>query len=407
MLKLKKRQYDLIKWNNMVKILIDGIHLGPEMMGVGRYVFRILEYFIQTEKSMQFYVIVMANTPKSFLPQGPNVEYLYVSWLNQLWHGLVVIPKLVRTVQPNAVLIPYDTPVGPLQRPYAMVFTEIPHNIRPKEVKGPGFIKWKLQKLLFRLLTPVSLRQAAAVFPISSYNTGWLVNEVHVDPGKIILALCAPAADFHRLSREVKKDEVWRRLGTPQGYILIFYTGAQRENIDIVLQVYNRLVEQGHLQDLVISGVRDHMRPYLVTLFADFAWRDRVKILPFITGDNVFSQLAEIYGSAQVYLDPSLHEGFGMQVIEAMACGAPVVCSNRASLPEVAGDAAILVDPMNVGEIVAALDRVLRDETLRQELMRRGYKRSGMYSWPRTAKIILTKLRDIVSGNQNGQPLSH
>ena len=356
---------------------------------------------------MQFYVIVMDNIPKSILPQGPNVEYLYVSWLNQLWHGLVVVPKLVRTVQPDAVLIAYDTPVGPLQRPYAMVFTEVPHNIRPKELKGPGYIKWKLQKLLFRLLTPGSLRKAAAVFPISHYNTGWLVNEAHVDPGKIILAPCAPAADFQRLSREVKKDEVWRKLETPQGYILVFYTGAQRENIDIVLQVYNRIVEQGHLQDLVIAGVRDHDRPYLITLFADFAWRDRVKIIPFITGDNVFSQLAEIYGSAQIYLDLSLHEGFGMQVVEAMACGAPVVCSNRASLPEVAGDAAMLVDPMNVEEIVAALERVLRDETHRQELIKRGYARAERYSWPRTARIILTKLQEIVSVKQDEQPVGH
>ena len=105
--------------------------------------------------------------------------------------------------------------------------------------------------------------------------------------------------------------------------------------------------------------------------------------------------MAEIYTAASVYLDPSLHEGFGMQVIEAMACQIPVVCSNRGALPEVAGDGALLVNPQNINEMAEAVIRVLSWDSVRDQLIRQGYENSRAYSWPATARIIHQGLLDL------------
>ncbi|MCK4263643.1 MAG: glycosyltransferase family 4 protein, partial [Candidatus Aminicenantes bacterium] len=103
-----------------------------------------------------------------------------------------------------------------------------------------------------------------------------------------------------------------------------------------------------------------------------------------------------LYSGAEIFLYPSLYEGFGLPVLEAMSCGSPVITSNLSSLPEVAGDAAILVDPMNVEEIVQAMEKLLRDRELRKELKRKSLERAKFFSWEMAAKETLHLYEDIL-----------
>jgi glycosyltransferase involved in cell wall biosynthesis len=135
---------------------------------------------------------------------------------------------------------------------------------------------------------------------------------------------------------------------------------------------------------------------------SSFHWRDRVRIIPFLESGRE-KELVEVYTAASIYLDPSLQEGFGMQVIEAMACGAPVVCSNRGALPEVAGNAALLVDPEDPAETASAVKKVLTDEVLQMKLRAYGYERAASFSWEHTAKIIHKGLIEAVDGRKKGE----
>jgi glycosyltransferase involved in cell wall biosynthesis len=122
-----------------------------------------------------------------------------------------------------------------------------------------------------------------------------------------------------------------------------------------------------------------------------------VRVLPFF-GEGEMGELAGVYAGASVYLDLTLHEGFGMQVIEAMACGTPVVCSDRGALPEVAGNAAILVDPTDADAAARAVMDVARDAGGREELARHGRAQAGMYSWKETARVIAEGLAELQGG---------
>ncbi|MBI3286527.1 MAG: glycosyltransferase family 4 protein, partial [Chloroflexi bacterium] len=121
---------------------------------------------------------------------------------------------------------------------------------------------------------------------------------------------------------------------------------------------------------------------------------DRVRLLDYVPSED----LPGLLGGSRLLVQPSLYEGFGLPLLEAMAAGVPVVASNAASLPEVAGDAAILVDPRDVDAWREALRKALTDEALRQELIRRGSRRADLFSWERCARETLTVLERVGGG---------
>jgi alpha-1,3-rhamnosyl/mannosyltransferase len=145
---------------------------------------------------------------------------------------------------------------------------------------------------------------------------------------------------------------------------------------------------------LVIAGSWDARYPEARHRVAELGLADRVVFL----GPVAEAELPALYTGAELFVFPSLYEGFGLPVLEAMACGTPVVCSNVSSLPEVAGDAACQVNPLAVDELAAAIGRVLGDAALRQQMRERGLAQAARFSWPRTAQETLAVYRQITAG---------
>jgi glycosyltransferase involved in cell wall biosynthesis len=378
-----------------IRALVDGIHLGAEMMGVGLYVYNTLKHMSDiVDNSIQFYVAVMDKTPLAILPQSSNIEYVHIPWRNHLWHGFAALPKLARNLQPDVVWIPYETPVGFINQPYAILCHDVPKKIRSAQAYWrPRTLRECIRDKVFDLLLQKTLGKARIVFSNSHYVAKWLKEEKRINPSRLRLAPCAPGADFGSMGQAIQPETVWQKLGTPDGYLLIFYTGDPRENLGRIPEVFDAIVKKGIRSALVVAGVRDRVRPYVEQLFSPFPWRHRVRIVPFLAANKAF-ELAEVYTAALVYLEPSLHEGFGMQVVEAMSCGVPVVCSNRGALPEVANGAALMVDPVNVSEISEALIKVLSDNSLQEQLVSRGYARAACFNWTKTARVIYNGLID-------------
>jgi glycosyltransferase involved in cell wall biosynthesis len=151
---------------------------------------------------------------------------------------------------------------------------------------------------------------------------------------------------------------------------------------------------------LVLAGGYGDGRPELAGLAASLGITDRV----VFTGRVDDADLPALYAEAAVYVTPSLEEGFGSTVLEAMACGAPVVTSNRAALPEVVGDAGLLFDAEQEKDIASVLSRVLSDAALADDLRRRALARAGLYTPARTTGRVLALLREVANGAAAGAP---
>jgi glycosyltransferase involved in cell wall biosynthesis len=228
--------------------------------------------------------------------------------------------------------------------------------------------------------------RAARITVPSEYTRSEMVELLDVDPARIVVT----SEGAHERFRPTPRDERWlrERFGIEGRYVLSVGTLEPRKNLIAALRAFDRLDAGCTLVLAGGSGWRNE------ALHAEIArTRGTVVVTGFVSDD----ELVRLYGAAACFVYPSLYEGFGLPPLEAMACGAPVVTSDTASLPEVVGDAGLLVDPHDVDALAAAIASVLEDPARAADLRERGLERSRRFSWERTAQATADVYRDAVA----------
>lgn len=226
-----------------------------------------------------------------------------------------------------------------------------------------------------------AVRRAAALICISEATRRDLVAR---HPAAASKAVVTPLAASGALAAPAAPDAVRAKHGLHRPFVLAAGTVEPRKNLVGLMDAWAGLEGDA---ELVLVGPPGWETEGIVRR----ARADRVRMLGFVPDD----ELAALYGLCAVFAYPSLYEGFGLPVLEAMACGAPVVTSNLSSLPEVAGDAAILVDPRDPAALRGALARLLADPAERARLAAAGRERAATFTWERTARKTLEALRAV------------
>jgi glycosyltransferase involved in cell wall biosynthesis len=248
----------------------------------------------------------------------------------------------------------------------------------------------RLNRWYLNATMPLFCRRAGHIIAVSEQSKRDVIAAYGVPPEKITVIYEAADPRFCPQPAETVAD-VRARYGLPDRYLLFVGTIEPRKNLGRVLTAFERLHVEGLTDALVIVGKRGW-------LYDDFFARleaspaKQAVIFPGFVPD---ADLPAVYAGAQAFAFPSEFEGFGLPVLEAMACGAPVVCSNTSSLPEVAGDAALLVDPLDVDALTAALRRALIDPALAADLRARGLAQAARFSWARAAEETLAIYRRV------------
>jgi len=232
------------------------------------------------------------------------------------------------------------------------------------------------------------LGYASHIITISDFIRCEILDELHLPAEKVTAIPLAPDLFFFPRKRG-KAEVVVEALGLPRDYILFVGTLEPRKNLPILIKA--AAVCESDIP-IVLVGWEGWGSEEWLEMVKDQGLRSRI----FTTGYVDEESLACLYSNALALVFPSLYEGFGLPVLEAMACGCPVICSDAASLPEVAGNAAILIDPAEFEDLAVAIDRVVSDSALRMDLIKKGFERAGQFSWERTAKQTLEVFRSVV-----------
>ena len=178
----------------------------------------------------------------------------------------------------------------------------------------------------------------------------------------------------------------------PERYFLFVGTLEPRKNLDRILDAFERLRAHEHGVDLVITGASGWKNEAFMRVLRDSPLRSRVHVTGYVSR----GELGRIYRNALGLLFPSLYEGFGFPVLEAMRWGTPVITADRSAMPEVAGGAALLVDPLDAGGIARAMARLMSDEALRSSLSRRGRIRADAFDWQRAAREMRIIFQEVM-----------
>lgn len=201
---------------------------------------------------------------------------------------------------------------------------------------------------------------------------------------------------FFPLPQE-KHDSLRAKYGLPEEFILSVATSVGRKNIPMLLNVFGNLLKKGRKEKFLVVAGSPQVKAEIKEIINKKSLQNHVLCCSEISK----TALSHFYNLAKCFAFPSLYEGFGLPVLEAMACGCPVIASNVSSLPEIGGKAAVFADPNSEDEISGAIEKVLDDGGLRNDMIKKGLEQAGLFSWEKTALETLKIYEKVLSAEDN------
>ena len=248
-----------------------------------------------------------------------------------------------------------------------------------------------------RLTVRHSVKKAARILTLSEHTRRDMIETYGTSPERITAIPLAAPSYFGRVREERELQRVRHIYGIEGDYILCVSSIQPRKNLSRLVRAYESLRNKrgpGKLPKLVLVGKCAWLYDETLRSIEEGRMKDSI----ILTGYVPQSDLPALYSGSICFVYPSYFEGFGLPPLEAMKCGTPVIAGNRTSLPEVVGDAGILVDPFDVNCIAAAIERLVDDPDLRQQLSVKGVARSRLFDWNETARRTLNVYEQVVGG---------
>lgn len=371
---------------------IDGIPLATLKSGIGHYTSELASGLANSFPETRFQLIapVAVDIERETLPSNLEVVQVAVNALRRRW-WTIGLPLYVRQ---NHLTLYHGTNYNvPLWRrcPTVVTIHDLSLLLYP-ETHREDLVQRARRRL------PTMTRVAAHVITDSESVKTEITQHLGIPVEKITAVPLAPRPTFQAM-RKHDAEEVLRRIGIEQEFILFVGTVEPRKNLITLVRAFDTLMRETDLRpQLVIAGQKGWLTDELYSYVDQSTLRDRVLFTGYVSD----SDLRALYSSCRASVYPSLYEGFGLPPLEAMACGAPVITSRIPVIMETSEGAGILINPTSVPELTGALVQLLTSPGKREALSKAGLERAAQFTWERTARRTFEVYEEVL--RMGGRP---
>lgn len=358
--------------------------------GIGTYIINLIKHLEKIDRINEY--ILYSNpitadryTPKeeNFFVKSVNELYRIPGFLYLVYFSIELKRRKIELFHGPCFLLP---PVKVCK--YIVTIHDLTFKVYPQMMKG-------LDSLYYNLFVPLSAKNADVIIADSFNTKKDIIKYLGIDEKKIEVVYPGVDERFSPIQNISQLDNFQRRYNLPANFILTVSTLEPRKNIIRLVNAYHKL-KTSLDHKLVIAGAKGWKYSSVFERVKELNLQNSVIFTNYIPDE----ELPLLYNLADMFVFPSLYEGFGLPVLEAMACGTPVITSNVASLPEVIGEAGLLINPLNENELVNAIYQVLSDKKLSTQLAQKGIKQAKLFSWEKSALEIKKIYERILYGYQ-------
>lgn len=353
-------------------------------LGIGRYMKCLVEAILAQEPLGDYLLILPPGAEDMIQVGGSRAEIVTPKLKYYSIREQIQLPRILREHRIDLLHAPHF--MLPLVRPCASVVTI--HDVIGLTCKED--IQSRIGRAYYRWMIAAAVRLADRIITDSKFSRDDIVRCLGADPEKVKVIYPGISADFQQISDGDELEKIRSKHRIEDDYIVYAGIYKPRKNHAGLLRAFRTVVANGGRANLVLVGPLKEGERELRRLAEELGISQKVIFTGFV--DDY--ELRALYSGAKVYACPSLYEGFGFTVLEAMACGIPVVCAGETSLPEVAGEAALYADARSPEEFGEALHKVFTNESLRGALIEKGRKNLRRFSWANTAKETLGVYQD-------------
>ncbi len=380
-----------------MKVLIDATGVtNKEKAGVGVYAKNLLDHLTRADTTFEWFILAQDDDPELDLSRHPNVTMLWVParvfrilpfrlLLEQMYLPFLLKRRGIEVIHS----LHYAFPLLRFGTRQVVTFHDMTFFNMPE-------VHERLKVLYFRFFMRAGVRSADRIIFVSHSAQADCIARLGKPRGQTSVIPHGKNEAFRPGISLAGLDHLQEKYGLPKRFVLYIGTVEPRKNLPRLIEAFASIAAENPDLHLVIAGKKGWMTESLFATIKKFDLTSRIVFTGFIAEAEKPLFLA----ACTLFVYPSLYEGFGLPALEAIACGAPTITSNTSALPEVVGDAAILIDPANTAALAEAMQSVLLDPVLRKDLQTRGPLQAAQFTWEKAATLSADVYRSLGSSGQ-------
>ena len=350
--------------------------------GMGIYTINFLNELAKIDKETKYILYADVEDENNVLPKQENIEFKVLPAKGLFHYEQLVLPEQCKKDGISILHSPANTSPIFLNKNIKRIITLHDVIFLKKEIPFSKNKKQFVGRLYYIIMALFNTKKASKVLTDTEYSKNDIKETLHINADKIDVVPCGN--EHFNINDASDIETLQKQYHIPNEYYFHLGGDTPSKNTQFLLDYFVSNTDK----NIVVAGIINTGKSYLYKKYKKYK---NIYFMPYISHND----LVGLYKYAKAFIFPSLYEGFGIPLLEAMKCDCPIICSKASCLPEVAGDAAIYFDPQNKKEISDKIKELSNDNDLRQGLIQKGQERLKLFSWAKTAEIVLETYKSI------------